>query len=160
MANIINMGGAGANIAPLTVQPATSQLVYTPRAGIDGYNPITVRSVRDVIITANKIFSSASDQSISLNTNVPITEIVSVSLIYAGTTSMNYGIDMLCYTGSNNRIKVVQKMEDGYVVSDVANGTIANISINSDGAIVIQNVGSNIFESSEVYACFAAVHIR
>lgn len=160
MANVINMGGAGANIAPLTVQPTTSQITYTPRVGIDGYNPITVMSVQDVIITANKTFSLAPGQSISLNTDVPITSIVSVSLNYTGDPSTTYGIAMLHYNGSTDRGRVVQKWTDGYIISEVANGAIVNISINSDGAIVIQNVGDNVFESNAPYECFAAVHIR
>lgn len=45
MANVINMGGSGANVQSKTVQSTTVQQTLTPPAGVDGFNPVIVQPV-------------------------------------------------------------------------------------------------------------------
>ena len=42
MANVINMGGSGANIKSKTVKSSQTQQTITPPNGVDGFNPVIV----------------------------------------------------------------------------------------------------------------------
>ena len=42
MANVINMGGSGANIESKTVKSSQTQQTITPPDGVDGFNPVVV----------------------------------------------------------------------------------------------------------------------
>lgn len=45
MANVINMGGSGANVQSKTVKSTATQQTITPPAGVDGFNPVIVQAV-------------------------------------------------------------------------------------------------------------------
>lgn len=42
MANVINMGGGGANVQSKTVKSTTAQQTFTPPSGVDGFSPVVV----------------------------------------------------------------------------------------------------------------------
>ena len=42
MANVINMGGGGANVQSKTVKSTTSKQTLTPPSGVDGFSPVIV----------------------------------------------------------------------------------------------------------------------
>lgn len=45
MANVINMGGGGANVQSKTVKSTTTQQTLTPPSGVDGFSPVVVQAL-------------------------------------------------------------------------------------------------------------------
>lgn len=71
MANVINMGGSGANVQSKTVQSTSVQQLLTPPAGVDGFNPVIVQSVDP---SAKVIYAEAVTPTSTTRMVVPNTE--------------------------------------------------------------------------------------
>lgn len=51
MANVLNMGGGGANVESKTVKSAKTTQTITPGDGVDGFNPVTVQPIKLASVT-------------------------------------------------------------------------------------------------------------
>jgi len=67
MANVINMGGSGANIESKTVKSSQTQQTITPPDGIDGFNPVIVSPF---VLQSKTVSPSTSQQTVKPDTGM------------------------------------------------------------------------------------------
>ena len=95
MANVINMGGSGANVQSKTVQSASVQQLLTPPAGVDGFNPVIVQPVDP---GAKVIYAAAVTPTSTSQMVVPNTEGVTriKAIIMLSNESVGDGVISIC----------------------------------------------------------------
>lgn len=67
MANVINMGGSGANVESKTVKSSQTTQTITPEEGVDGFNPIIVNPF---VIQSKTVDPSTSQQVVKPDTGI------------------------------------------------------------------------------------------
>lgn len=95
MANVINMGGSGANVQSKTVQSTSVQQLLTPPAGVDGFNPVIVQPVDPgaKVIYAEAVTPTSTTQMVVPNTE-GLTRIKAIILL--SNESVGDGIISIC----------------------------------------------------------------
>lgn len=95
MANVINMGGSGANVQSKTVQSTSVQQLLTPPAGVDGFNPVIVQSVDP---SAKVIYAEAVTPTSTTRMVVPNTEGLTriKAIILLSNESVGDGVISIC----------------------------------------------------------------
>lgn len=95
MANVINMGGSGANVQSKTVQSTSVQQLLTPPAGVDGFNPVIVQPVDPgaKVIYAEAVTPTSTTQMVVPNTE-GLTRIKAIILL--SNESVGDGVISIC----------------------------------------------------------------
>lgn len=95
MANVINMGGSGANVQSKTVQSTSVQQLLTPPAGVDGFNPVIVQPVDP---SAKVIYAEAVTPTSTTRMVVPNTEGLTriKAIILLSNESVGDGVVSIC----------------------------------------------------------------
>lgn len=95
MANVINIGGSGANVQSKTVQSTSVQQLLTPPAGVDGFNPVIVQPVDPgaKVIYAEAVTPTSTTQMVVPNTE-GLTRIKAIILL--SNESVGDGVISIC----------------------------------------------------------------
>lgn len=94
MANVINMGGGGANVQSKTVKSTTAKQTLTPPSGVDGFSPVIVSPMvlQEKVVTlstSQQVLTPPSGVDGFSKVTVPAKNTTAYSYGYAGGSSTN-----------------------------------------------------------------------